>query len=375
MKRLVFSRRAALTGLVALPIGLSMGNSESAPYAPGNLAVAKGSDEVDKRQFGAAIRPEQLVDRTSLLAAIKQCDILVPEYHGQWSAVEWRKGDPWFGNYDLIVAFAAAHGMAVRGHSLIWEQLTPEWARAEMLEQRNWATVEKHFANLLPRYRGKIGEWIVVNEMIDTEEGSRGIRRNSFQRAYGNDYVARALETARALDPDATLMINEYGMLNDNPVDEARRVALLKLVEKLKKNNVPLDSVGVQGHLELVKGRIPQKRVARFLQELADTGVTLALTEVDVLEDDLSLPIAERDVRVADAIHELGEVIRDQPAVKSVVTWGLSDRHSWLQEREAKTQEALANTPINSDLLNRGLPYDAEMTPKAMRAALTSVMA
>ncbi|WP_457313387.1 endo-1,4-beta-xylanase [Sphingomonas sp. UYAg733] len=328
------------------------------------------------RRFGAAVRPDQLVDAGSLLdAIIGECDLLVPEYHGQWSAVEWRPGEPWYGNYDAITAFARAHGKQVRGHSLIWEQMTPDWARAEMADGRDWHTVERHFASLLPRYRGAIGEWVVVNEMIDTEHGHRGMRRTSFQRAYGNDYVRRALETARALDPDARLMINDYSLLYDNPVDEARRTALLHLVERLKHDAVPLDVVGLQGHLELAKGSLPQPRIARFLAELKDMRVDIAITELDVLEADRSLPLDTRDGNVADAVAALLDVALDQPAVTSVVAWGLSDRHSWLQERSPKTIAALACTPLDCGQLNRGLLYDAAMAAKPMRDVVRRVTA
>ncbi len=326
------------------------------------------------RRFGAAVRPDQLVDDTPLLAAIKRCNILVPEYHGQWSAVEWQKGEPWYGNYDAILGFAENHGMAVRGHSLIWEKMTPDWARAEMLEKRDWRTVTQHFATLLPRYSGRIADWIVVNEMIDTEDGENGLRRTSFQRAYGSDYVAMALLTANGLDPRAKLMINEYALSYDNPVDEARRNALLRLVENLKTRGIPLHSVGLQGHLELAKGAIPQKRLARFMSDLADTGVTLAITELDAIEADRSRSIVERDAAVADHIQSFLDVAMDQPAVESIVTWGLSDRHSWLQENAPDTLAALSHAPIDGKRLNRGLPFDADMKPKQMQMVLNDAM-
>ncbi|WP_343614805.1 endo-1,4-beta-xylanase [Novosphingobium sp.] len=330
--------------------------------------------DAGQRRFGAAVRPDQLVDDTPLLAAIKGCDILVPEYHGQWSAVEWRKGEPWYGNYDAILGFAETHGMAVRGHSLIWEKMTPDWARAEMLEKRDWRTVTRHFANLLPRYSGRIADWIVVNEMIDTEQGEKGLRRTSFQQAYGSDYVAMALLTANGLDPRAKLMINEYALSYDNPVDEARRNALLRLVENLKTRGMPLHSVGLQGHLELAKGAIPQKRLARFMSDLADTGVKLAITELDAIEADRNRPIAERDAAVADHIQSFLDVAMDQPAVESIVTWGLSDRHSWLQENAPDTLAAVSHAPIDGKRLNRGLPFDADMKPKKMQMVLNEAM-
>jgi endo-1,4-beta-xylanase len=371
---IVASRRDLLLAMCALPlIAAPASRGFATPDAPG--AAPRLTPPAATPRFGAAVRPDQLTEASPLLDAITaECGLLVPEYHGQWSAVEWRRGDPWYGNYDAIAAFAARTGKQVRGHSLIWEQMTPDWARREMLDEQDWATIERHFASLLPRYRGKIREWIVVNEMIDTEHGHDGLRRTSFQRAYGNDYVRRALETAHALDPDARLIINDFSLLHDNPVDEARRGVLLRLVERLKHGGVPLDMVGLQGHLDLAKRLLPQPRLAGFLHDLASLEVDLAITELDVLEADRSLPVAQRDRAVADEVAILLDVALDEPAMRNVVTWGLSDRHSWLQDRATTTKAAQNCMPVDCGGLNRGLPYDGAMATKPMRAVLDRVI-
>ena len=353
----------------------SAGPAETVPAVPGNGNTPAPRMAVQQRLFGAAVRPDQFTDETPLLQAIRGCGLLVPEYHGQWSAVEWRRGNPWYGNYDAICDFAEKHGQQVRGHSLIWEQMTPDWARDEMLSGRDWKTIERHFATLLPRYTGRIREWIVVNEMIDTEHGDHGFRRTSFQRAYGNDYVRRALETARVLDPNARLMINDYSLCYDNPVDEARRSQMLRLIERIRASGTPLDMVGIQGHLELRKGRISQPRLARFIQDLSGMGVEVAITELDVLEDDLNRPVEERDARVAAAAQDLLDVVIDQKAVGSVVTWGLSDAQSWLQARLPATKAAQACSPVDCGAMNRGLPFDGAMRAKPMHAALLRAVA
>jgi endo-1,4-beta-xylanase len=51
--------------------------------------------------------------------------------------------------------------------------------------------------------------------------------------------------------------------------------------------------------------------------------------------------------------------------VKGVITWGLSDRFSWLQ-----TGPEMANADRAPMALNRGLPYDANFDPKPMHAAI-----
>lgn len=366
------SRRDMFAGLAASAMAPALAGQANAA----GLVVRRVPATAPRPVFGTAVRPEQLMAGTPLEPSIRRsCQMLVPEYHGQWSAVEWIRGQPYHGNYDAIVAYARATGKQVRGHSLLWQQMTPDWAIRELADQRDWATIERHFATLLPRYRGKIEEWIVVNEMIDTETGDRDFRRNSFQKAFGNDYVARAMATARALEPDAKLMINDYSLSQDNPVDAARRTAMLRLVEDLRKRGAPVDSVGIQGHIELAKGPVAQRALASFMAELAGMGVEIGITELDVLEADRNVPVEQRDREVAEAVERLLEVARDQPAVKSIVTWGLSDRDSWLQEREEETLSAQAGSPVDCLGLNRGLPYDGHMRAKPMQRVLDRMLA
>jgi endo-1,4-beta-xylanase len=55
----------------------------------------------------------------------------------------------------------------------------------------------------------------------------------------------------------------------------------------------------------------------------------------------------------------------DEPAVKMVVTWGLSDRHSWIVRHEEN------NSKWRKDgLASRPLPFDADLQPKPAFAAI-----
>lgn len=371
---MLLSRRGMLSGLVAYPLIPAL----TRPVQAASVLTRppRASPPSRKRLLGAAVRPDQLVPGTALESCIRRdCQVLVPEFHGQWSAVEWIRGKPYHGNYDAIVDYSRVTGKAIRGHSLLWEQMTPDWARHALRDTRDWSIIRRHFADLLIRYRGRIGEWVVVNEMLDTESGEGFLRRNSFQRAFGNEYVARSLELARELDPSAKLMINDYSLSQSNPVDAARRSAMLRLVERLKSRGIPLDSVGIQGHLELAKGPVARKEFAAFLTELAGMGVEIAITELDVLEEARDQPVASRDQRVADAVEQFLEVVCDQDAVKSIVTWGLRDSDSWLQDREHETKLAQSLRPVDCGRLNRGLPYDGHMRAKPMLRIIQRMVA
>jgi endo-1,4-beta-xylanase len=78
----------------------------------------------------------------------------------------------------------------------------------------------------------------------------------------------------------------------------------------------------------------------------------------------VSLPVEERDKRVADEMTRYLDVVLDEPAVEGVVTWGLSDRYSWLNTRWR-----------NFGTRNRGLPFDENLAPKPVTRAIFEALA
>ena len=145
----------------------------------------------------------------------------------------------------------------------------------------------------------------------------------------------------------------------------------LKLLERLKEAGVPLDGVGLQAHLDLSKGPLATDALSRLLKEIADLGLFILISELDVKEHEYILPVERRDARVADETRRYLDVVLAQPAVRGLSTWGLSDRHSWLEV----TKDDFARYPYawkdgSSPGLNRGLPFDASMKPKPMYRAI-----
>jgi endo-1,4-beta-xylanase len=283
------------------------------------------------RYFGAAARIGDISSDSALREILlRDCSCLTPEIHLKWDSLEFTKGAFNFSPVDDLLRFAERHGKQLRGHTLLWEQSTPPWAKREILASRDWRLVAGHFSRLLSRYRGRIFEWDVVNEAIDTERGADGLRASCFYRAFGPHYVERALREARTLDPAARLLINDYGFEYENPVDEARRTAFVDLLIRLKDAGAPLDGVGLQAHLDLSKGRIRPATIERFVRAIADLGLDVTITEFDVKESAARAPFDVRDERVAEHVRDYLDVVLAQPALRGLVTWGLSDKYSWL---------------------------------------------
>jgi len=363
-------RRALLLAMASTPAFARAAVTAGPDPAPASLSAAARRSV---RYFGAAVRPELLEQDSSLRQlVVRDCDHLTPEIHLKWDALEPAKGQYAYGPADSLLAFAQAHGLRVRGHTLLWDRSTPEWAKRELLEQRRWRLVAEHFARTMGRYGDRIGEWDVVNEPVDTEGGDAGLRLNTFHRAFGRGYVRDALIQAREIAPGARLLINDYGFEYANPVDRARREAFLRLLGELKASGAPLDGVGLQAHLDLGKGPLDARGLSAFFARLADLGLDVTVTEMDVKEDDYASSLGVRDGRVADEARRYLEIALSQPAVRGVVTWGLSDRHSWLSEGDGAGNPAPPGAAPPP--LNRGLPYDDRYAPKPMYWAIRDAL-
>ena len=327
--------------------------------------------ELNGRYFGAAVRIDQINNEAKLREALlRDCSYVTPEIHMKWDAIEPRRGEFVFAPADDLVVFAQQHGLRVRGHTLLWDQSTPKWAREAILANSDWKIIQRYFTSVISRYSDTVIQWDVINEPIDTGLRGDGLRANLFLKAFGPDYISRALEEARALAPKAGLAINDYGFEYENQTEKQRRSAFLRLLERLKRRNAPLDVVGVQAHLDLAKGPLKERTIANFLREVAGFGHEIIITELDVKERDLSIPLEERDRLVAAETLRYLEIVLDQPAVRGVMTWGLSDRHSWLQTSNSNLNGDTSAATSNERALNRGLPYDESFNAKKMYWAI-----
>jgi endo-1,4-beta-xylanase len=270
-------------------------------------------------------------------------------------------GDDDLGPADIVAAFAHENDLQLRGHNLLWYHRTPGWFFHLASRQEQERAVVEHIRRLAGRYRGMVHSWDVVNEPIEPKDGRPdGLRTGVFLETLGPEYLDLAHRVARETDPAARLVVNEYDVEFDTPEQEARRVALLNLLQRMLRSGTPVDAVGIQAHLSCAGGPpFSASRLRRFLADLAGLGLTIQITELDVTDEGAPADQTVRDRLVADTYSRFLEPALDEPAVKMVVTWGLSDRHSWIVRRE--THQSKWRT---DGALSRPLPFDADLKPK-----------
>lgn len=139
---------------------------------------------------------------------------------------------------------------------------------------------------------------------------------------------------------------------------------MLKLLDRLKSRNVPVDAIGIQGHLKPFKEGFNQALFARFLDQLRGYGLALSVTEFDLADRDGPPNPDKRDQQVASVAKAFLDVALDNPAMRAITCWGLSDRYSWLSN--------FPDYKWPDGQLSRGLPLDGDMRRKPLWDAIAS---
>jgi endo-1,4-beta-xylanase len=323
--------------------------------------------------FGSSTATWQLSDADYRRLFAREAAILFTEDDLLWYRLRpTPESDLDFTYADRIIEFAKRQGMLVFGAHLVWdegfgERWTDEdlWGMDERTARRFlYGTVR----SVVGRYRGRVAGWSVVNEAISNslDEGFDGLRTDvPWYETIGPSYVADAFRIAHSEDPDALLVLNEFGFetvneFGDTPADKQR--ATLEVLDRLLGDDVPVHALGVQAHLlaHNFAERFDPNVYSRFLGEVADRGLRILITELDVLDDGLPADRRIRDREVADVYRMYLDAALDEPAVKSVMTFGLSDRYTWLEE----------DYPRKDGAPRRPLPFSQRLRPKPAYYAL-----
>lgn len=280
-----------------------------------------------------------------------------------------------FTHPDRIYAFAEKNDQLVYGGpGLVWDDgFGDGWSHKEL-----WDITEKRARHILydtlrqvmQRYSGRTAVWAVVNEAIvnGTDTGHQGLRTDvPWFKTIGPEYVAHAFREARKADPHGVLLLNDFGyetvsQYGDRPIDKMR--ATLEVIDKLQKDDVPLDAFGIQAHLlaDRFAERFSSKQYQHFIRELGDRGLEVLITEMDVLDDGLPADIPKRDEAVANVYATYLDAALQETDIAALMTFGLSDRYTWLQE----------DYPRADGAARRPLPFDDKMKPTPALSALRS---
>ncbi|HWK44997.1 MAG TPA: endo-1,4-beta-xylanase [Stellaceae bacterium] len=364
-RRLLGTGAFAASGL-AIPGALraAVDSTEGRPSLK-DLARRKGI------KFGTAVAAPQVLEPTDFTDLVeREVALIVPENEMKWFEMSPAQGVVNYELPDRMVDFAQAEGIVFRGHCLVWYWRTPWWFQKLPTRAEAEAALIDRVRSMTLRYAGRIDTWDVVNEAVEPKDGrADGLREAVFLKVLGPGYIDLAYHHARECDPKAALVYNDYDIEYDTPEHEAKRTAVLRFLERMKHDGVPLDRFGVQGHLTVGKMPFSETKFRRFLADVAGLGLHIMVTELDVTDELAPGDIPRRDQLVADEYSRFLAVALDEKAVDTLIPWGLSDRYSWIVRHEHAKEKWRTD-----GLDGRPLPFDAALQPKPAWTAIAHAL-
>lgn len=285
------------------------------------------------RYFGTAIASGRLGDSAYTTIAGREFNSVTPENEMKIDATEPQQGQFNFAAGDRVYNWAVQNGKQVRGHTLAWHSQQPGWMQnlsGSTLRQ----AMTSHINGVMAHYKGKIGQWDVVNEAF--EDGTSGARRYSNLQRTGNDWIEVAFRTARAADPAAKLCYNDYNVENWT---WAKTQAMYAMVRDFKQRGVPIDCVGFQSHFNSDSPYNSNFRTT--LQSFAALGVDVAVTELDIQ--------GASGTTYANVTNDCLAVTR----CLGITVWGVRDTDSWRSEQSPLLFDGNGNKkPAYTSVLN-----------------------
>jgi len=190
-------------------------------------------------EFGTALSTQMfaqdinLTEKTQYFNLAKRLfNTTVPENALKWSATELQRGQVSYADADKILDWSEVHGMPLRGHTLFWE--VEEWNQTwlkSLSNQELQLAVERRAVEICDRYRGRIREYDVLNEMLHGD---------FFRKRLGADIVKIMFRRCHAADPKAILYVNDYDILNGKRLDD-----YVQQIRSLMAQGVPIGGIGV----------------------------------------------------------------------------------------------------------------------------------
>jgi GH35 family endo-1,4-beta-xylanase len=296
-------------------IGYANGETEAAPDSP----------------FGGA--PPAHGDTLSRLYVDLFNTATLPFY---WGGFEPVRGQPDTARLLRTARWFAEQGVQVKGHPLVWHTVTADWLR-ELSTDEVEAAQRARIRREVTDFAGVVDTWDAINEVVimpvfANEEHRNGITRLCRER--GRIATVRmAFEEARAANPGATLLLNDFDM----------STAYECLIEGVLEAGIRVDALGLQSHMH--QGYWGEDKTLGILERFSRYGLPIHLTESTLLSGDLMPPhikdlndyvipswpsTPEGEERQAQEMVRHYRTLVSHPSVQAITYWGLTDVGAWL---------------------------------------------
>ena len=251
-----------------------------------------------------------------------------------WRGFEPQRGAPDTRRLLATARWFAERGVTPKGHPLVWHTLAPEWLADAPLDEIE-AVQRERIRRDVTDFAGVIDTWDAINEVVimpvfEAEENAITRLAQSIGRI---PMIRLAFDEARAANPSATLLLNDF--------DLSERYE--HLIEEVLAAGIRVDALGLQTHMH--QGYWGEEKMLAMVDRFARFGLPLHLTESTILSGHLMPPeivdlndyqipswpsTPEGEERQADEVVRHYRSLLSHPAVEAVNYWGLTDDGAWL---------------------------------------------
>ena len=282
-------------------------NGEKAPDAEGAVYLKKINDWLDLVNYGTM--------------------------HFYWGGYEHEEGKTNFEPMMRSAKYYAGKGVKLKGHPLCWHTVCADW----LMKYDNATILSKQLDRIncdVSAFKGVIDVWDVINEVVIMQVYDR--YDNAVTRICKDlgrvRLVKEVFEAAKAANPDATLLINDFNL------SESYRI----LIDGLLNAGVPISAIGIQTHQH--QGYIGREKLEDILDRFSFFGLPLHFTENTLISGELMPPeivdlndyqpdewptTPEGEERQRKEWKEMMEILFAHPLVEAVTGWDFSDG-AWL---------------------------------------------
>lgn len=242
-----------------------------------------------------------------------------------------------------LIDFGKANNKDVRWHTLVWHNQSPEWifkdsdgnkVSKELLEER----LKNYIFTVGKQFGDDICSVDVVNECIsDKNFKLRDLEdRSQWFDIMGPEYIDKAFHWAKEAFPKSSLVINDYN-LETTP---EKRQGMYELLKGMLDRGVPVDTVGLQMHINMENPEISE--IEKTIELYGSLGLNVIVTEMDVSVYKDFQPGGEHEAKKeytqeildqqAERYYQLFECFKKESKagiLKDVVFWGITDRFTW----------------------------------------------
>ncbi len=246
-------------------------------------------------------------DKQTYLSTVKaNFNSAVHENALKWYSTEKSKDKLTYNNADVMLKWCEDNGLRLRGHCVFWcvDKYVQPWLK-ELDDDSLRVAVERRAIDVLGKYKGRIPEYDVNNEMLHGDY---------YKKRLGDTIRPGMFDWCRQTDPDALLYVNDYGILGGGDLD-----AYEKQIADFINRGVRIDGIGLQGHFGN-KGVDPAQ-VKLVLDRLAKFNLPIKITEFDINTKD-------EDVK-AKGLVDLYTTAFAHPAVEGILMWGFWEGSHW----------------------------------------------